>query len=93
MAVIMVEVPEAASRLDEMLDEVLAGQQVVVTRHGRPLGMLIPFEGSGRPGGEAGPFGGRGGAADPLEEHEPPSRPYHDIVLVRRRLTVIAYMP
>lgn len=93
MAVIMVEVPEAASRLDEMVDEVLAGEQVVVTRDGRPVGMLVPFEGSGRPGGAGGALGGRGGPADPLDEPGPPSRLDRDIVMIRRRLTVIAYMP
>jgi prevent-host-death family protein len=92
MAVIMVEVPEAANRLDEMMDQVLAGEQVVVTRGGRPIGMLIPFEGGGRPGGEAGPFGGRGGPADPLDEREAPPGFDPEVIIIRRQVRIVACM-
>lgn len=90
MAVIMVEVPEAASRLDEMVDAVLAGEQVVLTRNDEPVGMLVSFD---NPGRTEGPCGTRRGPVESPEERAAPSRPYHDIILVRRRLTVIAYMP
>jgi antitoxin (DNA-binding transcriptional repressor) of toxin-antitoxin stability system len=90
MAVIMVDVPEAASRLEEMVDAVLAGEQVVVTRDGQPVGILVPFEGPGRPGGAA--FGTRGGAGEPPEEHETPSGLDREVILVRRRVSIVACM-
>jgi antitoxin (DNA-binding transcriptional repressor) of toxin-antitoxin stability system len=92
MAVIMVDVPEAASRLDEMLDAVLAGEQVVVTRDDQPVGMLVPFETPGRPGGPASPFGARGGAGEPPEEREGPSAFGPELIIVRRQVRIVACM-
>lgn len=89
MAVIMVDVPEAANRLDEMVDAVLAGEQVVVTRDDQPVGMLVPFDGPGRPGGAA--FGARGGGGEP-EERETPSALDREVILVRRRVSIVACM-
>ena len=91
MAVIMVDVPEAASRLDEMVDAALAGEQVVVTRDDQPVGILVPFEGPGGPDGEAGPFGARG-AAGTREVREAPSGFDRDVILVRRRVSIVACM-
>jgi antitoxin (DNA-binding transcriptional repressor) of toxin-antitoxin stability system len=91
MAVIMVDVPEAANRLDEMVDAVLAGEQVVVTRDDEPVGMLIPFDGPGRPGGEAGPFRARGGGESP-EGREPPAGFDREVIIVRRQVRIVACM-
>jgi antitoxin (DNA-binding transcriptional repressor) of toxin-antitoxin stability system len=90
MAVIMMDVQEAASRLDEMVDATLAGEQVVVTRDDQPVGMLVPFEGPGRPGGAAGPFGARGGAGVPPDEA--PSGFDREVIIVRRQVRIVACM-
>jgi antitoxin (DNA-binding transcriptional repressor) of toxin-antitoxin stability system len=90
MAVIMVDVPEAASRLEEMVDAVLAGEQVVVTRDDQPVGMLVPFDGPGRPGGAA--FGARGGAGEPPQEREEPSGLDREVIIVRRQVRIVACM-
>ena len=92
MAVIMVEVPEAASRLDEMVDAALAGEQVVVTRGDQPVGILVPFEGPGRPGGAASSRGARGGAGVPPEERDAPSGPDREFIVVQRRVRIVACM-
>lgn len=86
MAVIMLDVPEAASRLDEMVDAVLAGEQVVVTRDDQPVGMLVPFEGPDRPGGA------RAGLGEPPEEREAPSGFDREVIIVRRRVSIVACM-
>ena len=91
MAVIMVEVPEAADRLDEMVDAVLAGEQVVVTRGDQPVGMLVPFESPGRPGGAARASGARG-SGDSAAEREGPGLD-REIIIVRRRIHIVACMP
>lgn len=92
MAVIMVDVPEAANRLDEMVDAALAGEQVVVTRDDEPVGMLVPFEGPGLPGGAACPCGARGGSGGPPEEREAPSGLDSEVIIVRRRVRIVACM-
>jgi antitoxin (DNA-binding transcriptional repressor) of toxin-antitoxin stability system len=89
MAVIMVDVPEAATRLDEMVDAALAGEQVVVTRDDEPVGILVPFEGPGRPGGAAGSFGARGGSGEPPEERAGLDR---EVIIVQRRVRIVACM-
>ena len=89
MAVIMLEVPEGANRLDEMVDQMLGGERVVFTRGGRPIGMLVPFDESGRPGAGAGIFGHHG-PADPSPEG--PFDPGPEIILVRRRVCTVACM-
>lgn len=33
---------EAKNRLSSLLDEVLAGEEVVITRHGKPVAKLVP---------------------------------------------------
>jgi antitoxin (DNA-binding transcriptional repressor) of toxin-antitoxin stability system len=90
MAVIMMDVPEAASRLDEMVDAVLAGEQVVVTRDDQPVGMLVPFEGPGPRGGPA--FGARGGAGESPAEREVPSARDRELIIVQRRVRIVACM-
>ncbi len=40
----MVGVTEARQRLTEILDQVLAGEHVVVTRHGQPVAEIVPVE-------------------------------------------------
>jgi antitoxin (DNA-binding transcriptional repressor) of toxin-antitoxin stability system len=92
MAVIMVEVPEAASRLDEMVDAVLAGEQVVVTRDDQPVGILVPFDGPGLPGGPARAVGARGGSGGPPEERQAAGMG-GEIIIVRRRIHIVACMP
>ncbi|HEX6367620.1 MAG TPA: hypothetical protein VF006_01730 [Longimicrobium sp.] len=92
MAVIMMDVPEAASRLDEMVDAVLAGEQVVVTRDDQPVGMLVPFEGPGRPGGTASSSGARGGSGAPPVEREAPSGFDRELIIVRRQVRIVACM-
>ena len=86
MAVIMMDVPEAANRLDEMVDAVLAGEQVVVTRDDQPVGMLVPFEGPGRPGGA------RAGFGEPQAEREAPAGFDREVIIVRRRVSIVACM-
>ncbi|HYR09766.1 MAG TPA: hypothetical protein VEQ60_18465 [Longimicrobium sp.] len=92
MAVIMMDVREAAERLDEMVDAALAGEQVVVTREDGPVGMLVAFEGPARPGGAPGPFGARGGAGVPPAEREAPSGFEREVIIVQRRLRIVACM-
>jgi antitoxin (DNA-binding transcriptional repressor) of toxin-antitoxin stability system len=89
MAVIMMDVPEAVDRLDEMVDAALAGEQVVVTRDDRPVAMLVPLEDPGRRGGAA---GARGGAGAPPEEREAPSGLDREVIIVRRRVSIVACM-
>jgi|GEM_PF-3936971 len=92
MAVIMMDVPEAASRLDEMVDAALAGEQVVVTRDDQPVGMLVPFEGPGRPGGAASSDDARGGAGVAPEEREAPSGLDREVIIIQRRVRIVACM-
>lgn len=33
---------EAKNRLSSLLDEVIAGEEVVITRHGKPVAKLVP---------------------------------------------------
>lgn len=40
----MVGVTEARQRLTEILDQVLAGEHVVVTRRGEPIAEIVPVE-------------------------------------------------
>ena len=40
----MIGVTEARQRLTEILDQVLAGEHVVVTRHGEPVAEIVPVE-------------------------------------------------
>lgn len=49
----MIGVTEARQRLTEILDQVLAGENVVVTRHGAPVAEIVPV----RPDVEARPVG------------------------------------
>jgi prevent-host-death family protein len=39
-----VNVYDAKTRLSELLDRVLAGEEVVIARHGRPVARLVPVE-------------------------------------------------
>jgi antitoxin (DNA-binding transcriptional repressor) of toxin-antitoxin stability system len=92
MAVIMMDVPEAAIRLDEMVDAALAGEQVVLTRDDQPVGILFPFDGPGRRGGAAGSFGARGGAGAPPEEREAASGLDREVIIIQRRVRTVACM-
>ncbi|MGQ0530836.1 MAG: type II toxin-antitoxin system Phd/YefM family antitoxin [Panacagrimonas sp.] len=35
---------EAKNRLSNLLDQVLQGEEVVITRHGRPVAKLVPMQ-------------------------------------------------
>lgn len=35
---------EAKTRLSELLERVVAGESIVITRHGQPIARLIPYE-------------------------------------------------
>jgi antitoxin (DNA-binding transcriptional repressor) of toxin-antitoxin stability system len=87
-----VDVPEAANRLDEMVDAVLAGEQVVVTRDDEPVGMLVSFDGPGRTGGAASPFGARGGSGESPEAREAPDGFDREVIIVRRQVRIVACM-
>jgi prevent-host-death family protein len=45
----IVTVVEAKARLSEILDKVEAGEEVVITRHGRPVAQLMPVKQAKRP--------------------------------------------
>lgn len=92
MAVIMVDVPEAANRLDEMMDAVLAGEHVVVTRDDQPVGVLVPFDGPGRPGKMASSSGASHGSGQPPEGREAPSGLGPEVVIIRRQIRIMACM-
>ncbi|HEU4880794.1 MAG TPA: hypothetical protein VFT45_01075, partial [Longimicrobium sp.] len=83
---------EAANRLDEMLDAVLAGEQVVVTRDDEPVGMLVSFDGPGRTGRAAGPSGARGGPGEPPDGGEAPAGFDREVIIVRRQVRIVACM-
>ena len=42
---------EAKTRLSELLDRVVAGEEVKITRHGEEIALLIPARGRGAGGG------------------------------------------
>jgi prevent-host-death family protein len=42
-AVVTVNLARAKARLSELLDQVEAGEEVVITRHGRPVAQLAPL--------------------------------------------------
>ncbi|HEY1751182.1 MAG TPA: type II toxin-antitoxin system prevent-host-death family antitoxin [Caulobacteraceae bacterium] len=49
-----VGVLEAKTHFSALLDEVAAGEEVTITRHGKPLARLVPADaGRARPGPEA----------------------------------------
>ena len=49
----MIGVTEARQRLTEILDQVMAGENVVVTRHGEPVAEIVPV----RPAPDGHPVG------------------------------------
>ncbi|HET7514886.1 MAG TPA: type II toxin-antitoxin system prevent-host-death family antitoxin [Gaiella sp.] len=49
----MIGVTEARQRLTEILDQVLAGENVVVTRHGAPVAEIVAVRPGPRPVGFA----------------------------------------
>lgn len=91
MAVIMMDVEEAAERLNELVDEVMTGSEVIVGREGRPLTMMVPFESVRNPGAPAGSDAGRGRSAEPPPEPGPTSGSDGGIIVERRRIVV--YLP
>jgi prevent-host-death family protein len=44
---------EAKTHLTRLLDEVERGESITITRHGRPVGRLVPVRGRRRSVGEA----------------------------------------
>ena len=38
---------EAKARLSELIDQALAGKEVVITRHGRPVARIVPEKAAG----------------------------------------------
>ena len=44
-----VAVYEAKSKLSELLDKVLAGKEIVITRHGEPIARLVPVSAPATP--------------------------------------------
>jgi prevent-host-death family protein len=40
---------EAKTKFSELLDQVLAGEKITITRHGHPVASLVPFEADARP--------------------------------------------
>jgi antitoxin (DNA-binding transcriptional repressor) of toxin-antitoxin stability system len=70
MALIMVDVEEAAQRLDELVDAAVAGAEVIMGREGRPLAVMVRFD-PRRPGSGAGHPAGRGRYAEAPEEPAP----------------------
>jgi prevent-host-death family protein len=44
---------EAKNQLSALLDLVARGEDVLITRHGKPIARLVPPEGSSRNGGAA----------------------------------------
>ena len=42
-------VADAETQLDALIDRALAGEGIVITRHGRPIAELKPVETTGRP--------------------------------------------
>lgn len=88
MALIMVDVDEAAERLDELVDAVMAGAEVIVGRDGRPLTLMTRFESSRNPGAPEDAPAGRGRCAEPPREPGTPNGPEHEIIVERRRIVV-----
>lgn len=52
-AAVSVGVSDAKSRLPELLDRVENGEQIVITRHGKPIARLVPEGGYGKFAGRA----------------------------------------
>jgi prevent-host-death family protein len=44
-----VGVYEAKTQLPKLLDQVAQGERVMITRHGKPIAMLVPVTGHARP--------------------------------------------
>jgi prevent-host-death family protein len=49
MELVKVGVYDAKTRLSELLVRVEAGDQVVITRQGRPIARLVPYEAQAQP--------------------------------------------
>lgn len=81
MALIMVDVEEAAQRLDELVDAVVTGSEVIMGREGRPLVLMLPFENPRKPDGTARHPAGRGRDAEAPEEEGTTSAPDRGIVV------------
>lgn len=46
---VMINLATAKTRLSELLDQVEGGEDVVITRHGRPVARITPIESPKRP--------------------------------------------
>ncbi len=40
---------EAKTKFSELLDQVVAGEKITITRHGLPVASLVPFQADTRP--------------------------------------------
>ena len=40
---------EAKTKFSELLDQVVAGEKITITRHGLPVASLVPFQAHARP--------------------------------------------
>ena len=40
---------EAKTKFSELLDQVVAGEKITITRHGLPVASLVPFQADARP--------------------------------------------
>lgn len=40
---------EAKTKFSELLDQVVAGEKITITRHGQPVASLVPFQADARP--------------------------------------------
>jgi antitoxin (DNA-binding transcriptional repressor) of toxin-antitoxin stability system len=68
MPSIMVGVNEAGSRLDELIDSVLHGAEVIITREGRPVAALVRFGNARKAGSAKGLFVVPDDFDEPLED-------------------------
>lgn len=81
MALIMVDVEEAAQRLDELVDAAVAGAEVIMGREGRPLVLMLRFENPRRPDGAHGHPARHGRDGDAPEEAATPAASDRGVVV------------
>ncbi len=61
---------EAKTHLSQLIESVLAGEDVIISRAGRPLVRLVPYEGASKPR-RAGDWKGQIEMADDFDEESP----------------------
>jgi len=62
-----VSVYEAKTHLSRLIDQAMAGEEVVITRHGRPVAKLVKTDTVERQPRKLGPLRGRGWIADDFD--------------------------